>query len=126
LLGLVLVDMVRGSDARIWIPLSGFLLCRPIYRQQEFRHMADGNTPEGATTIAQGQLRSFIERIERLEEEKAALSADIKEVYAEAKGNGFDTKVMRKVISLRKKDTAERQEEEAMLELYLHALGMLN
>jgi uncharacterized protein (UPF0335 family) len=88
--------------------------------------MADGNTPEGATTIAQGQLRSFIERIERLEEEKTALSADIKEIYAEAKGNGFDTKVMRKVISLRKKDTAERQEEEAMLELYLHALGMLN
>ena len=87
--------------------------------------MADGNTPNGSTTIAQGQLRSFVERIERLEEEKAALAADIKEVYAEAKGNGFDTKVMRKVISLRKKDTAERQEEEAMLELYLHALGML-
>ncbi|MEQ9143450.1 MAG: DUF2312 domain-containing protein [Parvibaculaceae bacterium] len=87
--------------------------------------MADGNTPSGSTTIAQGQLRSFVERIERLEEEKAALAADIKEVYAEAKGNGFDTKVMRKVISLRKKDTAERQEEEAMLELYLHALGML-
>lgn len=87
--------------------------------------MADGTTPERSTTIAQGQLRSFVERIERLEEEKAALAADIKEVYAEAKGNGFDTKVLRKVISLRKKDTAERQEEEAMLELYLHALGML-
>ncbi|MDF1847340.1 MAG: DUF2312 domain-containing protein [Parvibaculaceae bacterium] len=87
--------------------------------------MADGTAPEGSTTIAQGQLRSFVERIERLEEEKAALAADIKEVYAEAKGNGFDTKVLRKVISLRKKDTAERQEEEAMLELYLHALGML-
>jgi len=82
------------------------------------------NSPAGATTIAQGQLRSFIERIERLEEEKTQLSADIKEVYAEAKGNGFDTKAMRKVVSLRKMDTAERQEEEAMLELYLHALGM--
>ncbi|GAK45664.1 conserved protein [Tepidicaulis marinus] len=87
--------------------------------------MADGNAPAGATTIAQDQLRAYIERIERLEEEKAAIAADIKEVYAEAKGNGFDTKVMRKVISLRKKDQAERQEEEAVLELYLHALGML-
>ncbi|MBG54083.1 MAG: DUF2312 domain-containing protein [Alphaproteobacteria bacterium] len=88
--------------------------------------MADGTTPPpGSTSVAQGQLRSFVERIERLEEEKAALSADIKEVYAEAKGNGFDTKVLRKVISIRKKDDAERQEEEAMLELYLHALGMI-
>ena len=75
--------------------------------------------------IAADQLASYVERIERLEEEKAALSADIKEVYAEAKGNGFDTKVLRKVISIRKKDDAERQEEEAMLELYLHALGMI-
>lgn len=88
--------------------------------------MSDENVPSGATTIAQGQLRSFVERIERLEEEKTAIAADIKEIYAEAKGNGFDTKTLRKVISLRKKDTAERQEEEAMLELYLHALGMLN
>lgn len=85
----------------------------------------DTTAPEGSTTIAQGQLRSFIERIERLEEEKAALAADIKEVYAEAKGNGFDTKVLRAVIALRKKDNAERQEEEAVLELYMHALGML-
>lgn len=76
------------------------------------------------TSFAQGQLRSLVERIERLEEEKKAIAGDIKEVYAEAKGNGFDTKVLRKVISLRKKDQAERQEEEAMLDVYLAALGM--
>lgn len=88
--------------------------------------MSNETVPSGATTIAQGQLRSFVERIERLDEERSALSADIKEIYAEAKGNGFDTKTLRKVVSLRKKDTAERQEEESMLDLYLHALGMLS
>lgn len=76
------------------------------------------------TSFAQGQLRSFVERIERLEEEKKTIAGDIKEVYAEAKGNGFDTKVLRKVIAIRKKDQAERQEEEAMLDVYLAALGM--
>jgi uncharacterized protein (UPF0335 family) len=76
------------------------------------------------TSFAQGQLRALVERIERLEEEKKTIAGDIKEVYAEAKGNGFDTKILRKVISLRKKDQAERQEEEAMLDVYLAALGM--
>ena len=76
------------------------------------------------TTFAQGQLRSLVERIERLDEDKKAIAGDIKEVYAEAKANGFDTRIVRKVISLRKKDTAERQEEEALLDLYMHALGM--
>jgi uncharacterized protein (UPF0335 family) len=75
------------------------------------------------TSIAADQLKAFIERIERLEDEKKALADDIKEVYAEAKGTGFDTKIMRKIISLRKKDHAERQEEEAIMELYLQALG---
>ena len=74
--------------------------------------------------IAQDQLRSLIQRIERLEEEKAALAADIREVYAEAKGNGFDPKIMRQVIRLRKLDTAERQEQEAVLDLDIPALGM--
>ncbi|MDP3327170.1 DUF2312 domain-containing protein [Parvibaculum sp.] len=69
-------------------------------------------------------LRSIVERIERLEEEKSALANDIKEVYAEAKGNGFDTKSLRQVIRIRKQDKAERQEAEAILELYLSALGM--
>lgn len=76
------------------------------------------------TTFAQGQLRAIVERIERLEEEKRTIAGDIKEVYAEAKGNGFDIKILRKVIALRKKDVGERQEEEAMLEVYLAALGM--
>jgi uncharacterized protein (UPF0335 family) len=79
---------------------------------------------DAKTSFAQGQLRSFVERIERLEEEKKAIAADIKEVYGEAKATGFDVKIMRKVVSLRKKDAAERQEEEAILDLYLSALGM--
>ena len=75
--------------------------------------------------IAAGQLRSFIERIERLEEEKKGISDDIRDVFAEAKGNGFDTKVMRQVIRLRKQEPKERQEAEAILDLYMHALGMV-
>ena len=80
---------------------------------------------ETKTTFAQGQLRSLVERIERLEEEKKTIAGDIKEVYAEAKANGFDTKILRKVISLRKKEAAEREEEQSMLDLYLQALGMI-
>jgi uncharacterized protein (UPF0335 family) len=79
---------------------------------------------DAKTSFAQGQLKSLVERIERLEEEKKTIAGDIKEVYAEAKGNGFDTKVLRKVVSLRRKDQAERQEEEAMIDVYLAALGM--
>ena len=75
-------------------------------------------------TVAADQLKAFIERIERLEEEKAAIAGDIKEIYAEAKGNGFDTKVLRKIVSIRKQDQNERMETEALLELYMSALGM--
>ena len=71
------------------------------------------------------QLRSLIERIERLEEEKAALAEDIREVYAEAKGNGFDVKVMRQIVRLRKMDSNDRSEMEAVLETYMAALGMM-
>ena len=74
--------------------------------------------------FAKDQLKSIGERIERLEEEKQALSDDIKEVYAEAKANGFDTRTLRTVVRLRKQDSNERQEQEALLELYMHALGM--
>jgi len=74
--------------------------------------------------VARDQLRAFIERIERLEEEKKSIADDIKDVYAEAKGTGFDTKVLRKVVSIRKQDQNERMEQEAVLDLYLHALGM--
>ena len=85
--------------------------------------MADDVT-ETSQTVAAGQLRAFIERIERLEEEKKTISDDIKEVYAEAKGTGFDTKAVRTIIRLRKKDQAELQEEEAIIDLYKAALGM--
>lgn len=76
------------------------------------------------TGFAQGQLKSLVERIERLEEEKNTIAGDIKEIYAEAKANGFDTKILRKVIGLRRKEVAEREEEDAMIDLYLQALGM--
>ncbi len=74
--------------------------------------------------IAADRLRSFIERIERLEEEKAALAADIREVYSEAKGTGFDTKIMRQVIRLRKMESNDRDEQEHLLDLYKRALGL--
>jgi uncharacterized protein (UPF0335 family) len=77
------------------------------------------------TGVARDQLRSIIERIERLEEEKKTIADDIKEVYGEAKANGFDTKTLRAVIRLRKQEEAERQEQEALLDLYMHALGMV-
>ena len=85
--------------------------------------MADEVT-DSSQTVAAGQLRAFIERIERLEEEKQSLSDDIKDVYAEMKGTGFDTKAVRTIVRLRNKVQAERQEEEAILDLYKAALGM--
>jgi uncharacterized protein (UPF0335 family) len=88
--------------------------------------MADDSTSiETLGGAAQGQLKSLVERIERLEEDKAAVSADLKEVYAEAKGHGFDAKILRKVVRLRKQDVAKRQEEEALVDLYLSAIGGL-
>lgn len=75
-------------------------------------------------SVAQDQIRAFIERIERLEEERKAISDDIKEVYAEAAGNGFDRKVLRRIVAIRKQDASERLEQEALLEMYMAALGM--
>mgnify|MGYP005814429291 CR=1 FL=1 len=80
----------------------------------------------GINQSAKDQLRTFVERIERLEEEKAALAGDIKDLFAQAKSAGFDTKALRKVIRLRKQDAAERRDEEAVLATYMHALGMLD
>ena len=74
--------------------------------------------------IASEHLRSYIDRIERLEGEKAGLAADIRDIYAEAKGNGFDARTMRRIVSLRKLDQGERDEQEALLDLYRRALGM--
>jgi uncharacterized protein (UPF0335 family) len=78
-----------------------------------------------AARIGKDQLKAFVERIERLEEEKKVIADDIKDVYAEAKANGYDTKALRAVVRLRKQDTEERKEQEAILETYLQALGML-
>ena len=77
------------------------------------------------TSVAAGQLRTIVERIERLEEEKKEVAEQIKEVYAEAKANGFDAKTLRKIVTLRKKPSEEREEEEALLDLYMSALGMI-
>tara|TARA_R110002072_G_scaffold122455_8_gene257023 strand:- start:195 stop:458 length:264 start_codon:yes stop_codon:yes gene_type:complete len=86
--------------------------------------MSDVTETNDVGGVAGERLRSFIERIERLEEEKAALAADVREVYAEAKGTGFDTKIMRQIIKLRKMDDNDRQETESLLDVYKHALGM--
>ena len=79
---------------------------------------------DGADPQTAARLKSFVERVERLEEEKAGLAADIREVYAEAKSNGFDTKVLRQVVRLRKMNPADRREQEELLELYKGVLGM--
>ena len=87
---------------------------------------AEQEQDQPATRFAKDHLKAFVERIERLEEEKKALSDDIRDVYAEAKANGFDVKALRSVVRLRKQDADERKEQEAILETYLQALGMLN
>ena len=80
---------------------------------------------EPATRFAKDHLKAFVERIERLEEEKKAIADDIRDVYAEAKGTGFDVKALRTIVRMRKQDVNERREQEAILETYMHALGML-
>src|ERR1700761_4374240 len=85
----------------------------------------DGGGVAGVGGIAGDRLKSFIERIERLEEEKAALANDIKEVFAEAKGTGFDTKIMRQIIRMRKMDKDDLDEQETLIDIYKRALGML-
>ncbi len=83
--------------------------------------MADGSSTGG---VAAAKLKSFVERIERLETEKSELAADVREVYSEAKGNGFDTKIMRQVIKLRKMEPGDRSEQDALLDLYRKALEL--
>jgi uncharacterized protein (UPF0335 family) len=78
-----------------------------------------------STRFAKDQLKAYVERIERLEEEKKATSDDIRDVYAEAKGTGYDVKALRTIVGLRKQDTDERREQQAVLETYMNALGML-
>jgi len=87
---------------------------------------AETTAAEGAAhRFAKDQLKAIIERVERLEEEKKAIADDIKDVYAEAKGNGFDVKALRVIVRLRKQDQDERREHETVLETYMHALGMI-
>lgn len=93
-------------------------------RDGEFGDGAGGEPQADGFSISAGQLKAFIERIERLEEEKKEVADQIKEVVAEAKSNGFDVKTLRKIVALRKKKPEERSEEQAMLEMYLQALGM--
>ena len=85
---------------------------------------AEAQPDQPATRFAKDQLKAIVERIEKLEEEKKATSDDIRDVYAEAKGNGFDAKIMRKIVSIRKQDREKRREEETILDLYLAALGI--
>ena len=87
---------------------------------------AEQEQEQPATRFAKDHLKAFVERIERLEEEKKALADDIRDVYGEAKSSGFDVKALRTIIKMRKEDTDERKEHEAILETYMHALGMLN
>lgn len=95
-----------------------------IASQNETGEESQGEGTKDTGGVAGARLKSFIERIERLEEEKTALMEDIKEVYAEAKGTGFDAKTIRKVVALRKMDTEKRQEAEQLLDLYKSAIGM--
>lgn len=80
-------------------------------------------SPDVLTSTSAGRLRTIIERLERLDEDKDAVTADMKEVFLEAKGEGYDVKILRKVLKVRKQDKAKRQEEDAILDLYLSALG---
>lgn len=127
-------DMVRttisvGGGEPVEIDLSKRREAAAIVKKA-MNDKADENQREAFTpdetgqTVAAGQLRAFVERIERLEEDKKTIGEDIKEVYAELKGTGFDTKAVRSIVKLRKKDQAQRQEEETILELYMNALGM--
>ena len=85
---------------------------------------AAAGAEQPAMKFGKEQLKAFIERVERLEEEKKAIADDIRDVYAEAKGSGFDVKALRAIVRLRKQDTDERREQQAILETYMHALGM--
>jgi uncharacterized protein (UPF0335 family) len=87
--------------------------------------MEIGHNSEPAANYARDQIKSIIERVERLEEEKATITSDIKDVFTEAKGNGFDVKALRTIIRMRKQDPHERQEQETILESYMQAMGMI-
>ncbi len=89
------------------------------------REVADAARAHGASQFAKDQLKSIIERVERMEEEKKTIADDIREIYSEAKGNGFDVKALRTIVRMRKQDPNDRQEAETILETYMQALGMI-
>jgi uncharacterized protein (UPF0335 family) len=111
------LDKLEKIVPRVALPAG------PCLSSCQFHSRFEGDTVQ-LQTSAKDQLRAIVARIERLEEEKAALAADLREVYAEAKGNGFDVKALRAVVRIRKQDQNKRREEEAVLDTYLHALGM--
>jgi uncharacterized protein (UPF0335 family) len=96
-----------------------------LKRGQPMSAVEKDDSESHKTRFAKDQLKAFVERIERLEEEKKTISDDIRDVYAESKANGFDVKALRQIIKLRKQDSDERSEQQAILETYMHALGML-
>jgi uncharacterized protein (UPF0335 family) len=106
---------------------------RALTGTQRFRNLGSAKAPPApaeeypmsAARVAKDQLKAFIERIERLEEEKKVIADDVRDVYAEAKANGFDVKALRTVVRMRKEDAEQRKEHEAILEVYLQALGMI-
>jgi uncharacterized protein (UPF0335 family) len=112
---------IRDMAGREELPGQTALDDHPVFQKAA----QDATNLFTTESVAADQLKAFIDRIERLTEELDGVKEDVKSVYAEAKGQGFDTKVVRKVIALRKRDDAERQEEEAILELYMQALGMI-
>ncbi|MFK4510145.1 uncharacterized protein (UPF0335 family) [Bradyrhizobium daqingense] len=109
----------RGDDAGV----TSFCQFHWEYQDGHLRRAVRDDEP--ATKFAKDQLKSIIERIERLEEEKKAISDDIRDVYAESKGNGYDVKALRTIVRLRKQDPNERAEAETILETYMQALGMI-
>jgi uncharacterized protein (UPF0335 family) len=120
--------------AVLWMSAPALDLCQAAFESLRYRHReecpmstaAAVKDDQPAHRFAKDQLKAFVERVERLEEEKKAIADDIRDVYGEAKANGFDTKALRTVVRLRKQDLNERKEQEAILETYLHALGMLS
>jgi len=114
------VDVVMSDHVTVEDIADAVIAAQPPSNNTGKRDMAKTGP------ITADRLKSFIERIERLEEERAAISGDVRDVYAEAKGVGYDVKTMRKVVQIRKLDAAERAEQEALLDVYLHALGMVD
>src|SRR3981189_69436 len=120
-----LMRVILGCGAWRTVGAFRFYLNHPFNQEYPMATSAAVLKEEPATTFAKDQLKAIVERIERLEEEKKTISDDIRDVYAEAKGNGYDVKALRAVVRLRKQDANERAEQETILDTYMQALGML-